>query len=139
MDWPEALALVIERTRHERWRALCAEDHPDREFHRAKVLALALATGKPADYPGIAAMAGNLLAAAGRVVGAVATRAPVLVPDAVLAERKRLCVACPQFDEAAGRCRLCGCWTDQKLRLATERCPIEPPRWTTWTESHDEA
>jgi hypothetical protein len=47
MDWPEALEIVIERSKgdqkfgHERWRVLTADEHPDHEIHRRKVLELA--------------------------------------------------------------------------------------------------
>jgi hypothetical protein len=51
VDWTEALEIVIERSRggqrygHERFRALCAEGHPDREIWRARMVETA--TGTP--------------------------------------------------------------------------------------------
>lgn len=41
-----------------------------------------------------------------------------------------VCSICPQWEGGRGklgRCRLCGCYTATKLRLATESCPIG--RW----------
>ncbi len=47
--------------------------------------------------------------------------------------RRWTCARCPQWDPPTplrlGRCRLCGCATELKLRLATEHCPGTPPRW----------
>jgi hypothetical protein len=44
-------------------------------------------------------------------------------------ERLNICKGCDLFDEKAlggsGRCRECGCATQPKLRIATERCPID--------------
>jgi hypothetical protein len=47
MDWPEALELVILRTGHERYRDLCADEHPDHEEWRRKIIARA--TGRPVE------------------------------------------------------------------------------------------
>jgi hypothetical protein len=44
-------------------------------------------------------------------------------------QRLNICRGCDLFDEKAlggnGRCRECGCATQAKLRIATERCPID--------------
>ena len=131
MDWREALETVVGRTKHERFRALCAEDHPDHAAHRARVVAMATGTA-PVAYPSVGRQAANLMGAIGRAAGAIVSGDPVLVPPEILAARKLICGACPNFDPAAGRCRLCGCWTDQKQRLATEACPDAPRRWDRW-------
>lgn len=81
-----------------------------------------------AAYPPLATQAGNVLAAAGRIVAAVAKGDPVLAPPEVVAERRRICAACELWDQAQGRCRHCGC-TGLKFDLATERCPLDPPKW----------
>ena len=43
--------------------------------------------------------------------------------------RKGICAGCEFWDSAAlqgtGRCRKCGCSTWAKLRMATEKCPID--------------
>lgn len=79
-------------------------------------------------------MAGNLAAAAGRMVlGAVAGN-PLFVGAEVRAARMVHCLACDQMrvssDGTAHRCRHpdCGCWLDGKSLcktcVATEFCPL---------------
>lgn len=50
------------------------------------------------------------------------------VSEAQLEERMNICRACPEWDATAfantGKCKLCGCATKAKLRMATEKCPI---------------
>jgi hypothetical protein len=49
-------------------------------------------------------------------------------PPDILAVREATCRACPEWDDTSmaktGRCRICGCSTWAKLRMATERCPL---------------
>lgn len=124
MDWPEALETVVGRTRHERYRALCADDHPDHAIWRAKVVAKA--TGMPApSYPSLAVQAGNAAKALGRVVAAVVQGERIKVEPAVYCERLAICLGC-EFNGArpAGvRCTKCGCGS-RKLEFATEECPV---------------
>ena len=53
---------------------------------------------------------------------------PATPPDE-LASRMEICKACPEWDAEAfagtGRCKKCGCSTQAKLRMATEKCPID--------------
>jgi hypothetical protein len=60
-------------------------------------------------------------------------------PDA-LAERTEICKACPEWDAKAfnetGRCKKCGCSTWAKLRMASEKCPID--KWGPVTPSSPE-
>jgi len=56
------------------------------------------------------------------------------VPIHIRAERETICASCEE--NLSGRCRKCGCgvraqWI-RKTHLATERCPLEPPKWTEW-------
>ena len=48
-------------------------------------------------------------------------------PD-TLASRMEICRGCDLWDAAGmagtGRCRKCGCSTQAKLRMASEKCPI---------------
>jgi hypothetical protein len=48
MDWTEALKIVIARTRHEPYRELCADDHPDHCAWRRLMLRLAAEDEDPA-------------------------------------------------------------------------------------------
>jgi len=48
-----------------------------------------------------------------------------------------ICRPCPKFSAVAQACNICGCgisasksaWLN-KARMATESCPLDPPRWT---------
>jgi len=61
-------------------------------------------------------------------------------PPEALAAREATCRACPEWDAKAlngtGRCRKCGCSTWAKLRMATEKCPIN--KWGPVTLSSPE-
>ena len=50
MTWQEALEIVMVRTGHEPYRRLTADDHPDREIWRARMIAKA--RGAPPPPPG---------------------------------------------------------------------------------------
>ncbi len=45
MTWQDALDLVVARTRHERYRVLCHDKHPDHAIWRARMISQA--TGEP--------------------------------------------------------------------------------------------
>lgn len=45
-----------------------------------------------------------------------------LTPPDELKSRQEACRTCEHF--TGSRCRLCGCFTEAKLRMATETCPI---------------
>lgn len=80
-------------------------------------------------YPPVLVQAGNALVAAGRVVSAVVRGEPVMATAEEQARRLAICVACPEYDPDASRCRKCGCHARAKLSLAASRCPLDPPRW----------
>jgi hypothetical protein len=50
-------------------------------------------------------------------------------PGELYNERVAICKGCPQWDPSAflntGKCNLCGCSTQAKLRLPLEKCPID--------------
>jgi hypothetical protein len=87
-----------------------------------------------AKFPSLGQQLANAAKAAGRVVGAILKSQPVSVPDDVLASREAICGVCPE--NVAGRCRKCGCGVKGaigfKTRLATERCPLTPPKWDVY-------
>ena len=70
-------------------------------------------------------MAGNALKAMGRAAVAVVKGAPLLVSKELKEQRLSVCRVCPSFEN--GRCLKCGCYTEIKAALATERCP--DARW----------
>lgn len=82
-------------------------------------------------------MAGNAIAAGGRIARAAITRDLILVPPETESARREICHACPRFRKSDGRCSLCGCGTSgrilDKLKYATEKCPDHPPRWLKYT------
>lgn len=51
------------------------------------------------------------------------------VEPSVLEERLKICGGCEFWDSTGfagtGRCQKCGCSTQAKLRMATEKCPID--------------
>ena len=51
------------------------------------------------------------------------------VPDNIFADRLNICKTCKNFDAKRMRCNLCGCFANLKLKLATEQCPLNPPKW----------
>jgi hypothetical protein len=120
LEWPEALEIVVARTRHGRYRALCADDHPDREHWRAEILRQAGAPPAAAAYPPAAAMVTSAIAAAGRFVASgLAT-----VDRAEFERRRGICASCPSLDPCADRCRECGCYLAVKPWSKAEACPL---------------
>jgi hypothetical protein len=81
------------------------------------------------DYPPLADQVESAAAAAGRALAAGVTSQPVLVDKAEQLRRLAVCGACPNLDINRGRCTVCGCVVRYKTRLATEHCPLDPPRW----------
>jgi len=78
----------------------------------------------PAPTPTSAAwLIGGALKAAKAIVGI--DRAS----DDEIAVRLKVCGGCP--NGVGGGCRLCGCSIALKVRLRTECCPDNPPRWPT--------
>jgi hypothetical protein len=51
-----------------------------------------------------------------------------LTPPHIFSDRMAACHACAWWDSGAfggtGRCHICKCSTQAKLRMATERCPL---------------
>lgn len=137
MEWTEALDLVVARTGHERYRVLCAADHPDHEIHRRRAIekATGLVARPEPQYPSLFRQAANLAGAAVRAVGAAVRGEPVRAPDAVIEQRAAICLPCEFNGERRVpgriRCTKCGCG-GAKLTLATEACPVG--KWPAITE-----
>lgn len=77
--------------------------------------------------PSVLAMAGSAVMAAGKWAAAGLPEAS----QEQLAKRQAECRACDRWDSRAERCLECGCYTQIKLRMATERCPLG--RWSAVT------
>jgi hypothetical protein len=128
MSWEEDLEIVVKRTGAENLRVMCSEAYFDHKRAREKISLMASQPEPvPGSFPPIMIQAGNAVAAAGRVIGAVVTGQPVLVPPEVLEARRSECETCENL--LNGRCKLCGCPYEKKIRLATEECPMVPPKW----------
>lgn len=52
-----------------------------------------------------------------------------LTPKEVRRARLAICQACPSYDLAQKRCRVCGCKNSAKVFVASDKCPLDPPRW----------
>jgi hypothetical protein len=76
-------------------------------------------------YPSLLTMAGNALGAAARFLGAGCK----IEPAEEQARRLEICRSCEKFIAADQRCSLCGCWSKFKAKLASEHCPLDPPKW----------
>lgn len=53
------------------------------------------------------------------------------VTEAQYRERMEICAHCPLCRNA--NCLLCGCSLESKAKMATERCPRDPPFWSEIT------
>jgi len=116
----EALRKLADHPHAWRWAELCDESHPDHESWRMHVITMA---GGTPEYPPLMAMAGSLLVAAGRLARAAVHGGPTLASGEVVAARLATCGTCPEWMAKDRRCRVCGCATDWKIRLAQETCP----------------
>lgn len=57
------------------------------------------------------------------------------ITDAEVFQRRlQICQSNECGKYSAGTCKLCGCNTDLKLRMPSERCPDNPPRWVAVSE-----
>jgi hypothetical protein len=85
---------------------------------------------KPIELPAPQDQLLSLATAVGKFVG---NGAPI-VPKEILAERKSICEQCEHWNSKAfrntGRCKICGCSTWAKLRMATEKCPLN--KWEVY-------
>ena len=131
MTWEEALTIVIERTSVKRYETLCADDWHDHEVWRAEMLRMAQ---EPPDaafqhmqhYPPIQQQAQNLF----RSALGWARSGFKLAPRDVRQQRLAECVVCEWYDAENKRCKKCGCVNGAKVWVASDSCPLEPPRWT---------
>lgn len=132
MSWRDDLETVVAQTRNERFRELTADDHPDREIWRRRMTETAGRDPGPApmpapveSYPPLAEQAVNLW----RSLRGFVKSGLKLAPKAVRAERQAVCEPCEHYDAIAKRCRVCGCLGKAKVYIASDRCPLEPPKW----------
>jgi Family of unknown function (DUF6171) len=128
MTWQDALEIVVESSKHERFRVLCDEDHPRNKEYR--LLVLNLAGGIPdtpasLQYPSLFQQVTNAAKAVGSVVASAVRGEAVSVPQEEQDRRLAICHACEFWDTRQGRCSKCGCFGAWKTWLASQRCPID--------------
>jgi hypothetical protein len=121
MTWQEALEIMVSRTKHERFRELCADGHPEHEAARRALVELA--GGDPGAVPSLAKQAANFAGAMGRAAVATVTGKQVLCSPEQRAAREAICRSCEKL--VNGKCVLCGCPYLRKLAHATEACPLD--------------
>lgn len=131
MEFAEALELVVETTKHERYRFLTSEEHPNHEHYRALVVEMATGVprSKPAEppdlvnYPPLVDQLKNVMEAAARF----ARNKCKTVDQAELDRRLEICRSniCGLYEADGERCRSCGCFMNLKARAASEHCPVE--------------
>lgn len=120
MDIKEALDIVVARTGHERFRDLCNPDHP--AYNQGYVdYVMREAQGMPPLSQQIV----SGVKAIGRFVVGGFNRATPEERDARLA----ICRECDRYDAEQVRCRVCGCYLNEKTWLASESCPLPHPKW----------
>lgn len=91
--------------------------------------------------PGLLRKAWNAGKAIGRAAGRALRGKKVLAPLEVVQERRKICDACHMLDVLKDECTHpgCGCRLSArltvglavpgKLEVASESCPLEPPKW----------
>lgn len=128
MSFDEILEYVIAQTGHEPYRDLVAETHPESEGYRRLVRERYDVLTGAASYPPVMTQLANAAAAATRVVTSVVMGQPIWVSTEEAARRQSICDPCPHWQATDKKCLLCGC-NQMKLKMATESCPDNPPKW----------
>jgi hypothetical protein len=104
-------------------RSGCKEPTPQRERMRPLVVGVeppppVPATESPTSFPSLPQQAWNFTKAVTRhVVNHLRN-----VSETVRSERMAICQACPELRD--GKCQLCSCPLEKKIRWASEFCPI---------------
>ena len=89
--------------------------------NKAREFAMERAAGRSGLPPAREQIA-NAGRSAARAIGAAATGGQVAASSNVIKRRREICQTCDNW--TGGRCKLCGCFTSLKIKLATEACPI---------------
>ena len=84
---------------------------------------------KPLEYPSLFQQAVNAANAVGDVVASAVRGEAVTVPQEEQDRRLAICHACEFWDAAQSRCSKCGCFGAWKTWIASQRCPLDPPKW----------
>ncbi len=84
---------------------------------------------KSPEYPSLFQQATNLTHAVGSALASAVRGEPVTVPQEEQDRRLAICHACEFWDSAQARCSKCGCFGQWKTWLASQKCPLNPPKW----------
>lgn len=127
----------VEVTRAPRHRALCRVQSDKPISGTARLIKAAGTASHP--RPGRPSLLRRAATFAAAELRWIAAGRPVRSVERV-AELFTVCKACEHFQLGArdgeGKCRLCGCQLRRaggllnKIQMATESCPAQPPRWT---------
>jgi hypothetical protein len=129
MTYTEAMAAIDGHRRYWYYDFHGSDREPNESRRRqvqAEAIELAKTWVKP-EMPPLTTQAGNLAGAIGRTIKAAVTGQPVRVSPEERDRRWGLCMTCENL--VNDKCKLCGCHFRAKIELATERCPLDPPRW----------
>jgi hypothetical protein len=118
MTWIEALDVVVSRTKHERFRELCDESHPDHLLWRDKIVELSGLKPRP-QYPSLASQAHSLALS----LWTWAKTGLKLATNYEARRRQAICHACPLYRPDSNRCGKCGCSVAIKPWLNSATCP----------------
>ncbi len=80
-------------------------------------------------YPSWMTMAGNLAGSVERSVSAVIHGKQIIRTNQEQEACMAICKTCDRYDPKQSRCTICGCKMRLKTRLATDHCPLDPPKW----------
>lgn len=141
MDWREAIEIVIARTKHEPFRALCDESHPAHEGWRLRVQEMATQPWPPVadsttipapepELPPFREQVANFASTILDVAATAATTGKVMVSPEAAQARLAVCYGDadrPRCDRLTDdhRCAECGCYMPAKARLAVAACPLD--------------
>lgn len=88
------------------------------------------------DYPSLPEQGKNLAKFTFQVLQKALNGGPLIVSETVYQKRMSICRKCEYFDKSAIRCKHCGCFLQQKARVALDSCPIQ--KWEKVDETWDE-
>lgn len=84
-------------------------------------------------FPSFYEQVKNLSKLASDVTKDILNDEPILASKDVQDERLKICETC--CHNYGGRCALCGCWLDNKVKFSSSRCPVM--KWNvTLEENH---
>lgn len=81
-------------------------------------------SNEPVKYPSIMKQLENAAGAVKRIIAAKISGEPIKASEELITTRKGICITCDKWVESSKRCTKCGCKTEWKIQLSTEKCPL---------------